>query len=85
MAHNHNGFVKYNQNIFSWQDQERLKIALDNAKKKRVNILITNANHASIKKLYDQFGEEKELARQSKVSGLNKGRGKTTELIFKSL
>lgn len=82
VAHNNNGFVKYNQNIFSWGDQERLKADLEEATNRGVKLLITNADHSSIQKLYNGFGNKSALSRHSKVSGLGKGRKKTTELLI---
>ncbi|TXI77978.1 MAG: Dam family site-specific DNA-(adenine-N6)-methyltransferase [Dechloromonas sp.] len=56
VRHNFNGFVKYNEKLFSWQDQERLAKALIRAKNRGVHILATNANHLSIRELYDDYG-----------------------------
>jgi len=84
VAHNNNGFVKYNQNIFSWQDQERLMSSLSEAKLRGAKILMTNANHGSIHALYDKFGTEYALSRRSVISGLNKGRNSTSEYCVSS-
>ena len=35
VTHNNNGFVKYNEDIFKWDDQVRLSVALRKAKKRR--------------------------------------------------
>lgn len=51
-AHNMNGFIKYNQNIFSWQDQIRLKDALLEAVSRGAKVVLTNADHESIRDLY---------------------------------
>ncbi|MEQ9574599.1 MAG: Dam family site-specific DNA-(adenine-N6)-methyltransferase, partial [Rhodospirillales bacterium] len=42
-AHNMNGFIKYNQNIFSWQDQVRLRDVLIEAVERGVKVVLTNA------------------------------------------
>ncbi len=81
-AHNLNGFVKYNQNIFSWKDQERLKEALVRADMRGVKILVTNAAHQSILELYSDFGNIFVLNRRSVISGLNKGRSDTSEFLI---
>ena len=52
VRHNLNGFVKYNETLFSWQDQERLAAALIRAQARGASIVVTNANHSSIRKLY---------------------------------
>lgn len=52
VRHNFNGFVKYNENIFSWADQERLAASLIQAHKRGASIIHTNAQHESIKNLY---------------------------------
>jgi DNA adenine methylase len=45
-------FVKYNEKLFSWGDQERLANALARAHSRGVKILSTNAGHPAILKLY---------------------------------
>lgn len=39
VAHNNNGFIKYNQNLFSWADQVRLRDAIQRAVKRGVKLL----------------------------------------------
>lgn len=52
VRHNTNGFVLYNENLFSWSDQVRLADTLERAKGRGVKILSTNADHASVRDLY---------------------------------
>lgn len=55
VAHANNGFVKYNAKIFSWDDQKRLaRIAL-RLKNLGCNVLVSNADHPSIRDLYPEF------------------------------
>lgn len=82
VRHNLNGFVKYNQKLFSWEDQIRLKKACERALDRGAQIYITNANHASIKDLYSGFGCHHEVGRPSVLSGSAKHRGPTSELLI---
>lgn len=82
VAHNFNGFVKYNETIFSWSDQERLAKSLSKAIGRGVNVVATNANHPSVTELYQDFAELRTLTRASVISGQNKGRQSTTELLI---
>lgn len=50
------GFLKYNETLFSWKDQERLHISLCEAKARGVNIVATNTNHDLLRKLYEESG-----------------------------
>lgn len=52
VQHNRNGFIKYNEKLFSWEDQERLAKAATRAAERGANIIATNAAHASIRDLY---------------------------------
>ena len=52
VRHQFNGFVKYNEKLFSWADQERLMAALQRAKSRGAKILCTNADHQSVRELY---------------------------------
>lgn len=83
VKHNLNGFVKYNEQIFSWEDQIRLRDCIDNALIRGVKILLTNADHDSIKDLYSDIGEMESLHRASVISGNAGARGKYSELIVK--
>ncbi len=52
VAHNNNGFLKYNESIFSWDDQERLcRVAIE-AVQRGATVIMSNAFHRTIHKLY---------------------------------
>lgn len=83
VRHNFNGFVKYNEKLFSWQDQERLAEALIRAKRRGVHILSTNANHSSIRELYEDYGFNLiTTSRFSSISASSKHRKQFEELII---
>lgn len=82
VKHNNNGFVKYNESIFSWSDQERLKLAAEKAAGRGAKILITNADHDSIRELYGSSFAYRNISRSSVISGSPTARGQTTEAIF---
>jgi DNA adenine methylase len=82
-AHNTNGFVKYNQKIFRWEDQIRLQLAAMAAKQRGALVYITNADHVSIQSLYTGASEISRLERPSVISGGVKGRRKTAELLIR--
>lgn len=84
VKHNHNGFVKYNESLFSWCDQERLSLALWRAERRGATIIATNANHDSVKALYKENFELLTMERNSVLSGNPKFRGKFQELLIVS-
>ncbi len=83
VKHNLNGFVKYNEILFSWEDQIRLKNALMRAKARGAKLIVTNAYHASIKKLYKDFGEMLTLKRPSIIAAHSEHRKLCEELIIR--
>lgn len=82
VAHNLNGFVKYNEVLFSWADQERLREAVTRAKNRGAKILVTNAAHASVKELYAGF-EQIPVSRAGVIAGKSTARGKFDELVIR--
>lgn len=83
VKHNFNGFVKYNEKIFSWEDQERLRDVLLDAVNRGAMVTITNADHESIRELYQGIGSHQSLNRASVISGNPTHRSKTSELLIK--
>ncbi|MEL4377663.1 Dam family site-specific DNA-(adenine-N6)-methyltransferase [Brucella cytisi] len=81
-AHNFNGFVKYNQKIFTWEDQKRLMMSVRGAIQRGARVVLTNADHASIHKLYAELGTPTVVSRPSVISGTNGSRRATTEALF---
>ncbi len=67
VAHENNGFVRYNERNFSWADQERLAVAALRAYQRGALVIISNAYHPSIRKLYREF-TAKRFTRKSLVS-----------------
>lgn len=54
-GHNNNGFVEYNEVIFSWQDQKRLAKVANDLVNRGVSVIVSNANHQPIIDLYKNF------------------------------
>jgi DNA adenine methylase len=79
--HNMNGFIKYNEVLFSWDDQRRLCAALLRASKRGAKFLLSNADHASVRGLYSNIASIKTVNRASIISGDRNARGITTELL----
>ena len=81
VMHNNNGFVKYNAQLFSWKDQARLATAIKAAGKRGALIMMSNADHDSVRELYDDFGTHHSLTRASILAGDPGYRRNATELL----
>jgi len=81
VKHNYNGFVKYNEKIFSWQDQERLSEALKRASARGCYIVSTNAHHPAVVDLYQEFTLQS-LDRSSVIAASAARRGRYAELFI---
>lgn len=83
VKHNFNGFLKYNENIFSWDDQLRLRAAVERAAGRGASIIVTNAAHSSIYDLYSDIGQTHTLDRHSVLAGKRDKRGLVQEIIVR--
>lgn len=84
VKHNLNGFIKYNDRIFSWSDQVRLRDAVVSAARRGAMILVTNANHESIRDLYGKVGRQEVVDRASVLSADPAYRARTEELTIRT-
>jgi DNA adenine methylase len=85
VRHNLNGFIKYNEVLFSWADQERLARALRRAADRGAKIVATNANHESIRSLYSGWEFlTRPVSRFSRISADGSSRRHFEELIITS-
>ncbi len=83
VRHNLNGFVKYNETLFSWDDQVRLADALTRARNRGAKIVSTNANHSSVRELYRARGFTlKTVSRFSPISADPESRTQFEELVI---
>jgi DNA adenine methylase len=82
VAHDNNGFIKYNQKIFAWRDQHRLVETINDLVDKKAYFILTNAAHPSISELFSTCGTKTELRRFSVIGGKKAKRGITTEYVF---
>lgn len=84
VAHENNGFVEYNQSIFTWEDQKRLANLLQHINEVGAFFIMTNAKHDSIEELFSPYGEYNILSRQSLIGGKGAKRQNINEYIFKN-
>lgn len=84
VRHNLNGFIKYNEKLFSWADQVRLKAALRRAVDRGAQVLVTNANHSSIHELYSDFEDRRPISRMSVLSADAAYRSPVDELLIQA-
>jgi DNA adenine methylase len=82
VAHENNGFIKYNQRIFDWHDQERLASTIKMVGEKGAFYILTNAAHPSIQKLFESGNNKEELGRYSVIGGKKAKREIKNEYVF---
>lgn len=80
VAHQNNGFIKYNAKIFSWKDQERLAKVVNQLNEEGCYIILSNSYHESLIKLYKNFNLQK-YSRKSLISANADSRKKIYELL----
>lgn len=85
VSHNQNGFIKYNQKLFSIEDQYRLSKYIDYIKTRGAYYILTNAAHNDIVKIFDKGDSIIALDRNSLIGGKNAIRDKTTEYVFTNI
>jgi len=80
-----NSFIKYNDRLFTWADQNRLFEALYAAKSRGATVISTNANNEEIKTLYSSHGfYTKTVQHYSLISGKADKRREQEELLISS-
>jgi DNA adenine methylase len=82
VMHNNNNFVKYNAPLFSWSDQVRLAAAVKRAGERGALVMVSNADHKSIRELYAGFGSHHSVSRASVLAADPSSRRQTTELLI---
>jgi DNA adenine methylase len=85
VAHNNNGFIKYNQQLFSFEDQRLLSRLIDQIRNAGAHYILTNAAHESIAELFEKGDKRFEFNRRNVIGGSNADRGSTTEYLFTNL
>ncbi len=82
VAHENNGFIAYNQKLFTLEDQYRLRDLIKIINERKAYFILTNACHPKIKELYQDVGAISKVSRYSRVGGRNKTRGIVNEYII---
>lgn len=81
VAHGNNGFLKYNERIFSWADQVRLAAHAHTLAHRGCCVIVSNADHRSINALYRDFKCIK-VNRFSRIAASSEFRKPITEKIY---
>ena len=83
VSHNDNGFIEYNKNLFSLDDQKRLSKYIDYIKRKGAYYVLTNAAHPTIQDIFQKDGDKMiKLSRLSLIGGKKAARGQVSEYVF---
>lgn len=85
VTHNNNGFIKYNQKLFSLDDQYRLSRLIDFIKQSGSYYILTNAAHKTIEEVFEKGDRKLYLKRASLIGGVNAKRGHYSEVIFTNI
>ena len=80
VAHDNNGFLEYNESIFEWKEQVKLSLLVKELAQKGVKVIVSNANHFSVRDLYDEVNI-KYIDRSSTISADGKKRGMVKEIL----
>lgn len=84
VRHNKNGFIKYNEKLFTWEDQVRLAASIRRAVERGAKVAVSNANYPPLLELYSEFADVMEVSRHSLIGGRYATRGVTTEILIRA-
>jgi DNA adenine methylase len=85
IAHGNNGFIKYNQKLFAWEDQVRLLEFVNEIVNRGANYILTNAFHSSIHELFSLNAKEFVMERLNVIGGKGAERNYTKEYLFTNI
>ncbi|MDB4280683.1 Dam family site-specific DNA-(adenine-N6)-methyltransferase [Flavobacteriaceae bacterium] len=85
VTHNENGFIKYNEKLFSKEDQIRLASYIDKIKSKGAYYILSNANHSFIRELFEKNDFLYELERKSSIGAKVPSRGIYSEILITNI
>jgi len=80
-----NGFIEYNQKLFSLDEQHRLSTFIDFIKEKNAYYILTNSANDEIREIFNKGDRVIELNRHSLIGGKNAKREVITELVFTNI
>ena len=80
-----NGFIQYNKQTFTFEDQIRLSEMIDTIKARGAYYILTNADHDVIREVFDKEDKIIPITRNSTIGGKNAQRGKYEECIFTNI
>ncbi len=81
VAHDQNGFLRYNERIYSFDDQKRLARVARRLAEAGCSVLVSNANHPSLLALYEGFATEM-ITRRSSVAADSSHRRYVNEVLI---
>ncbi len=85
VRHNQNGFNRYNERLFSWEDQVALATEAIRLRDDGVKVWISNADHGGVRALYPaEAFRIKRLKRSSRMAASVTHRGAATEVLIES-
>lgn len=85
VSHNKNGFIKYNEKLFSLDDQYRLARFVEGILEIGAKFVLTNAAHEKVAKIFSCAGKPIELQRANLIGGKKAERGAISEFVFTNL
>lgn len=83
VVHGNNGFLRYNEIVFSWSDQKRLAKLASALRSRGCRVIVSNADHPSIADLYRSFSIMR-VIRKSRVANDPADRREVSELLITS-
>ena len=80
-THNNNGFIDYNKQLFSWDDQVRLAARARELACRGAHVIVTNAHHADVLRLYEGFNV-RPVSRSSTLAANPSKRSRVNEALL---